>query len=169
MQISNWAIIAICTAIFVLSLVIIRHNSRQARIVNTSLVIIYTLMLMIGVLFSVKISNTTARLTLDLSGKFCDIDKISLYDLTPTNIVINLMILLPYAPHIRKVSHKNYLLNCLMFGVFIGLSIELIQFILPVPRTVELTDILYNAISLFLGGIIVKFTLFVVDKRHKKP
>ena len=42
----------------------------------------------------------------------------------------------------------------MLFGVIFGISLETLQFVLPVSRSVQLSDAILNTISVVMGGII---------------
>ena len=70
---------------------------------------------------------------------------------------------------IARYKEKKYsILLALLIGLCTGSIIELFQFILPVNRSVQLSDIVYNGISGFLGGCYFYLLNLISTKKRKE-
>ena len=86
------------------------------------------------------------------------------------DVLINLSMLTPVGIFIYSQNRKLYknVLFSFCFGGLFGLVIELLQFILPIYRTVQIQDILFNSISAVLGMIVMHVLCLVYAKVNKE-
>ncbi len=68
---------------------------------------------------------------------------------------------------ISKRKPWQKLLLCLAVGALCGLIIETYQFILPIQRSVQLSDIILNAISALIGGFYAWLIFSIKEKTTK--
>ena len=136
------------------------------------LFVLYVALLLCGVWFQTHCTWKTVSLKPNFSGKWCDkpinwnFAHLSLFDL-----IINLIMFIPLGIFISyKFKHKSLLSKLILLlclGFFAGMFVELSQFILPVPRSVQMSDIFFNMASTFIGGMIGLFYLWVFKKIKK--
>ena len=53
----------------------------------------------------------------------------------------------------KNIKFWKVILFSLLIGLGVGLCIETLQFILPVKRSVQLSDAVLNAVSVLLGAV----------------
>jgi hypothetical protein len=128
--------------------------------------------LCVGTLGQVQISRETIKISFDFGQNFCD-KKISLSfsHLSTFDIVSNLVMLIPIGMFVVFFYHKGIVKTSILLlcvGILSGFLIELCQFIFPVPRSVQLSDVVFNTISVIVGGIIGWLYLFLGTKINKK-
>lgn len=171
MKISTlWIIIIALVFAFITPITLIialKEYKKQLKIITIILTIIYSIILLIGITFSISITKTYTQIKLNYTGLWFDTSKIIWIDLSLGNAIINLIMLMPYAFTIYVFCEKKYLLKCIIFGAIIGFIIELAQLILPIARNVEITDIIFNTISVLLGGLLSKL-IFDIIFRYKR-
>ena len=70
--------------------------------------------------------------------------------------------------YISRKTFMQKLLTCLLVGLMCGVLLETIQFVLPVVRSVQLSDVLLNAISVVIGGVMGVVYDKIFNKKHLK-
>ena len=58
------------------------------------------------------------------------------------------------------------MLIALLGGLTFGVGIETLQFILPVSRTVQVQDALFNGISSMLGALFIQIMYAIFKRKH---
>lgn len=163
MEISTFVVyIFVIFGFLVLPFILLKtiKNLKKQKIAIVSIFIFYILVLLVGVWGKLDISLKTTKLTFDFSQPWCaksinwKFSHLSTFD-----IITNLVMLIPIGTFIVYFCHKKWkLLPLCIFLIFIGLFcgffIELSQFILPIPRSVQLSDIIFNSISVLIGGLL---------------
>jgi VanZ family protein len=133
-------------------------NEKVVKILAIIFLCLFVGVLCVGTVGQVQITPQATKISFDFSQNFCD-KKVSLsfLGLTKFDIVTNLLMLLPVGIFVVYFYRKNFIKTALLLiivGVCCGFIIELTQFILPIKRSVQLSDAVFNAISVILGGII---------------
>lgn len=137
----------------------------------------YLIALFIGVWGKLEINSKITRLTFDFSKTWFsksinwNFSNLSLFD-----TVVNLVMLIPVGIFTSYFCHKKwkpllFFAFLLFVGLFCGIFIEVSQFVLPIPRSVQLSDIVFNSISVLLGGLIGMLLIYLttpVETRGQK-
>ena len=89
-------------------------------------------------------------------------------DFGKLNILYNLVMLLPVSIFVMSQTEKNVLLKTILFSFLISITIETLQFILPITRNTELFDIVTNTASGILGYLLFKPIYIIVKKARQK-
>ena len=154
-------------------LILLIKNEKTRKIVASICLVGFVGVLLIGVWSVVDANKDYVNITFNFGGKWCnktmkwDFSNISTFDL-----VINLVMLFPigifsfYFFKNKKILTKFLLLT--LIGAFCGSFIELSQYILPISRSVQLSDIVFNTISVLFGGIICWFYQWIISLFRKK-
>jgi len=61
----------------------------------------------------------------------------------------------------KQKNSKFGILFAVIIGLLTGLFIETFQFILPVPRSVQLSDVVYNTISCVIGYLYISLFFYL--------
>lgn len=135
------------------------RDKKVLFIIATVLISLFMIALFVMTLFDVSISKDVVTIYADFSGQWCSKNvHFSLLYGGIRDVVINLAMVIPMGGYIviynACFDKKHILLKCLIIGLIIGFSIEALQFILPVSRSIQLRDMLLNALSTVIGGII---------------
>lgn len=171
MQLNLWPvlIIALCGTLLVPLVLILAIKNRKCLInITIILLVIYLIIMILGVWTRVVIQGDIVKVSLDYSGgwlsksirwgvkglKLSDA-LINLFLLVP--IGISMAVLIPY-----KVKFK--VIYMFLLGLIIGFIIEVGQFVLPVYRSVQLTDVVINGISMVLGNFLGSFYILIRSK-----
>ena len=130
---------------------------------------LYLGVLFCGVFGQLGIDGSRVVIDFDFGGQWCaKTIKWSLINISTFDLVINLVMLLPVGMFTFYFARKKKwwlrLLFLAIFGLLSGTFIETCQFILPIQRSVQLSDVLLNCVSVFAGGLIAWGYLAVIEK-----
>lgn len=133
----------------------------------------YLCVLVIGVFGVLDIGEKYISFHFDFSHEWCaKTINFSLSNIGKFDLVINLVMLFPAGMFILFLArHKKWWVKLLLLvciGLAIGISIETLQFILPISRSVQLSDALLNMVSVFVGGLIAWGYLWIISKIFRK-
>lgn len=175
MQISTPLILALGAVFFfvVPFAILFIKNKKAFNWTLSILFVLYILLLLCGVWFQTYCTWKTVSIDINFSGKWCaKTVNWKFANLSWFDTIINLVMLIPLGIFISyKCKNKSFvskLIFLLCLGFFAGAFIELSQFILPIPRSVQMSDVIFNMISTFIGGMIGMFYLWIVKKTTKQ-
>lgn len=136
------------------------------------MLIMYAIILFFGITSRIVIDNNFAIVSLDYSANWCDKTiNFSLLKIDKIDLLINIVMLIPIGLTVVYFNNKSIVSKFVVLvivGVVMGVSLETIQFILPVIRSVQLSDVLLNTFSVVLGGIIGLLYNFVACSIKRK-
>ena len=144
-------------------------NEKIKNILTICFFFLYLVVLFIGVFGKLDINDNVVSFSFDFSGSWCAKPiNFSLASISTFDLVINIVMLIPVGMFVSYfMKNKNLFLKIISLlgvGLFVGLFIETCQFILPVPRSVQLSDALLNTVSVFVGGLIAWLYLWIIKK-----
>jgi|GEM_PF-3074898 len=151
------------TAIFILFV----NNEKVKIIVPTILLVLYSAVLAVGVFSDISFGDGV-KVVWDFSGKWASKDII--WSPVPESMwgfLTNITMLVPIGLYIGTVCKKP-LLKSVIIGFATGLFIEIMQFILPVPRFPQVSDIWLNGVSTILGCLYAMLFVWVKGKIKAK-
>ena len=152
-------IIALALYFIVPVLLLLVKNKRVQKWLILSLFLLYLIFLLIGVFFRVTIKNNLLKITLDFSYTATKTISFGFTKLYTTDVLLNLVMLMPigyiYSFFSSGKTVKKVIFS-LVIGLCIGLIIETGQFFLPVRRSVQLSDVIINGMSLMLGTLYIE-------------
>lgn len=162
----------VCYFVVPFLVILFVKNERALKIFTWIIFSIYLVILLIGVWTRVSIKNGVVNISLDYSyGFFNKSVSWGFLKLTAFDIAVNLIMLLPVGVVyciIKPMKFPKQLLKGLILGLILGICIELGQFILPVQRSVQLSDVVFNTISVIVGVIVGKCMLTLRFRGNKK-
>lgn len=171
----NTTFVIIMVSIFYLVipfLIMLIRNKKTQKILSIVSFCIFIAILIVGTLGKIDISKTTTTISFQKFGNWFDKSiNINFSNLTKQDIIINLLMLIPigtFTCHCFENSKiwKKILIS-LAVGFIYGMLIEFCQFMFPVPRSVQLSDIIFNAISVLFGALICMLYQFLICKIYK--
>lgn len=124
------------------------------------LLALYIVVLFIGITSHITFEGNVVHIDYVFTSTWCDKDMFwGFENLSVLDVVFNLLMLIPIGAYIASSPKErkpifSILLACLV-GMIVSLGIETVQYILPVDRTVEFSDTLFNTISAGLGAIMI--------------
>lgn len=133
----------------------------------------YLCVLFVGVFGSLSIGERYITINFDFTRDWrAKPINISLSGIGKFDLIINLVMLYPAGMFILFLARrKKWWIKLIMLatiGLAIGATIETLQFILPVPRSVQLSDALLNMTSVFIGGLIGWAYLWIIGRIFRK-
>ncbi len=163
------AIILTSFCYIILPFLILLLPNKARKICAIISLIGFIIALLMGVWGKIDINRDYISFAFDFSGSWCAKSiNLSFDNLSKLDIVINLLMLIPvgifsfYA--IKKYNVALRLLFVTAIGLCCGAMIELTQFVLPVPRSVQLSDVIFNGISTLIGALICWLYSIIIDK-----
>lgn len=136
------------------------------------MLIMYAIILFFGITGRVVIDNKFAIVSLDYSANWCDKTiNFSLEKIDKIDLLINIVMLIPIGLTVVYFNNKSIVSKFVVLvivGVVMGVLLETIQFVLPVVRSVQLSDVLLNTFSVVIGGIIGLLYNFVTCRIKRK-
>lgn len=151
-------------------LVLLIKNKKAQNILLWILFGVYICVLLIGVWGKIDVGKKFVYVNFDFSKGWANKSvSFSFKNLTTFDIAVNLIMFMPvgfvvwFKTQNKKCWFKILLL--LTVGLCCGLFVEFTQYILPVPRSVQLSDVVFNTISVLVGGLLC--ALYLLPFKHK--
>ena len=143
----------------------VRDDKKFKTILTISLLLFFVALL-VGVLGKLDITSQFISINFDFSGSW--LNKSISTKLKTTNLdkIINMLMLMPLGSAVCMISKRKNIkfgfILSLVIGLFCGLIIEMLQFVLPVFRSVQLLDVIYNTISSCIGYLYISVIYYFV-------
>ena len=77
------------------------------------------------------------------------------YDAIINNIGMNIILFIPFGFFICLITEKEFLTSIL--GCLLSISIETLQYVLPLGRTTNIDDVILNVVGTLIGILIAYF------------
>lgn len=142
----------------------LRDNDKIYRKFRAIYLSLFFIVLIIGVLGKIDLNKNVVYIGFDFSSGFFNKTIITKFPKFKFDIYINLIMLLPigefvFIENLKKGKFFSEF-DSFLYGVLIGIVIEFLQFVLPVDRLVQISDIIYNGISSLIGFIIFSLIFY---------
>ena len=155
----NLAIVLISLFMVVLpTLILIVLKKHQKALKTTAIVfaVVYFVFLVIGTTFKFKINGNFVFIYAEFSHSWFSM-KFLPYSFAIRNVLVNLVMMFPLGFLVYIFSNKNKFLKTILFAILLSVIIETYQFVLPISRTTELTDLLFNTLSGIISAVYCYF------------
>lgn len=152
-------IIAFVLFYIVLPLIIylLARKTKVGKIIVVICSVLFGIVLFFGITSRVSIADKIVVIDFDYTNKwFNKTINFNIFDIDKIDFIINLSMLVPIGLvviYFNKRKLPNKLLMLTLIGLMMGLALETLQYILPVYRTVQLSDIILNTFSVVIGGV----------------
>ncbi len=117
--------------------------------------VVFFVGLLVGVLGKIDITETKVSLSFDFSGEWFEKRLNTTFKTTLADKIINILMLIPVGEMVcfvsKKRGNKLGIVWSLLVGLLFGFVIEFLQFALPVPRSVQISDVVFNMFSTVIG------------------
>ena len=134
------------------------RNSKVGKVLTIVFAIVNGTILFFGITSRIFFKEGMAIIKIDYSANWCDKTiSFSLADVDKIDFLINIIMLIPVglvAVYFNRKSTINRFIMLLVVGVMFGVGLETLQFVLPVTRSVQLSDVILNTISVVVGGML---------------
>lgn len=158
----------ICYFILPLLVLLFVKDYKKVKLITKIILGIYIVILLIGVWTRVEVTRKAVTISLDYTyGFFNKNIRWGFSKLKTFDILVNLVMLTPIGISLAILKNESLikLINkSIVFGLIIGVTIELGQYLLPVYRSVQLSDVIFNMLSLVFG-VIVGELILLISKR----
>lgn len=134
----------------------LKNHQKVLKILAGIMLAVYFIFLLIGTTAKIDISLPNASFYLDFSSNWFEMNFIA-FGTGKSNILINLVLFLPLGFVVFIFSKKRPLLKTIMFSLTLSITIELLQWILPITRNTEILDVILNTISGTISAIFCYF------------
>ena len=170
MTISTWIVVvgAIFGYVVLPTIVLIFCSPKAQQVIMCVLVFFFVIILVMGVTFDVEFDLKQVDINFEFNGIALG-KKVNwkLISGGVGDIGVNLVMLFPLGAVINLISNKNIWIRLLIsigVGLLIGAFIETMQFVLPVSRSVQLSDVVLNMISLVIGTLYYALIKYLKQK-----
>jgi len=154
---------------FVLPLILwLLGKNKKSNFIVGIVFVTYIIILFFAVTSKIDYDFKTTTIELDYSHNWADkVVNWTFKDLSYLDVLINLYMLIPighFVVYCSKPLGASFIIKILILGLFSGVLIETIQFVLPVPRSVQLSDVIFNTISVCVGGGLGSLYRYIANK-----
>lgn len=174
MTLPIWLVItlgAICYLVLPFLIWLLIKNDKTKTIVSIVLFSLYCVVLFVGVFGVISFSQGNVNISFNFTNKWASKTINWGFNITKFDLIINLVMLFPVGMISYFLLQKKKMLTkiilLIVIGMLTGLLIETCQFILPIYRSVQLTDVLLNSASVFGGGLIAMGYLAIIKRIRK--
>lgn len=133
----------------------LKNHQTALKITTIVLSCIYFVALFIGTTCDISISLNKTTIEFDYTHSWFTIDFL-VYDFDLDNILINVFMFFPLGFIVYTFAKTKHFSKTIILALILSLCIELIQFVLPIHRYTELTDILFNTLSGLISAFACK-------------
>lgn len=170
-----WLVItlgAVCYLVLPFLIWSLIKNEKIKKIVTIVLFSLYCVVLFVGVFGVINIGGGNVSIAFNFTNKWASKTINFGFNITKFDLVINLVMLFPVGMFAFFLLQKRKLLTkvllLVLIGALTGLLIETCQFILPIYRSVQLSDVLLNTVSVFAGGMLAWGFIALANKIQRK-
>lgn len=150
-----WILVPLLYFVVPFLVLLLVNNRKILRGIVTSFLVIYCIILCVGVFSNFYYTDNSFCVYFDFTyteGKSIDFN---VFDNSLLDALINIIMLIPVGIAIVALNYPNEKRTIILLstiGFCVGIVIELLQFVLPIARTVQLADVLLNGLSVLIGG-----------------
>ena len=150
----------------------LKRKPKTLKVTAGVLITIYFGLLFVGTAGKISLSGENFTISFDFSKRWFSAD-FSWFETSARNVVINLFLLFPIGFAVYLFSPKHAFLKTVIFALAVSIFIELYQWILPIHRNSEISDILFNTVSGIISAsyaeFLKKFGAFKQPKQETIP
>lgn len=136
----------------------LKNHQKALKITAIVFACIYFVCVFIGTTCTLDIDWNYTSIGFDFNEPWFSLDFIS-FEFKPGNIFINLFMFFPLGFIVYAFTQNKPFAKTILFALAASLIVELYQFILPIYRNTELTDIALNTLSGVLSATYCKILL----------
>ena len=164
-------IVGIISYFVVPFVLLVCKRNKSTSILIWILFAIFIAILLCGVLSKYKISGENYILYFDFQYYTEKAINWRFWNVGVVDLIINIVMLIPIGQvvaYFAKTESRFKVLGALaLVGLGVGLTIETLQYVLPINRSVQVSDVIFNTISVVLGGLNVWLYECIIKKLFK--
>ncbi len=153
--------------------IIIVLLKKHRKILNLLVIIsavLYFSFLFVGTTFKIQYSYPNVSFVPSFDKPWLSMNFIA-FGFGKINIISNLILFLPLGFIVYTFAKKHRFLKTILLAFVLSISIEILQWILPVSRNTEILDVLLNTLSGTISAtycyVLDKFNIFSNEKRER--
>ena len=167
------AIIGYAVACVLLPILLLIFLKKAKSVILGILLALYIILALAIVVANLSISNGLIKIQYNYDIEFNEkIINFGFNNLSIIDVIIDLIILIPIglilAYFLRHLKPLTAIMFCWYFGFAFGFIFELLQFIVPVTRGVNVSDAIFNMLSLFIGGLFGRMFISISKRIYYK-
>ena len=143
--------------------ILLKNKPKALKICAAVLFAVYLVFLFIATTASIILKNGNVCIAFNFDKEWFSLD-FSWFGLTKINTLINLFLLFPVGFVVYTFSNKHQFLKTILFSLAISLIIETYQFVLPIHRNTEISDVFFNTLSGLISATYCKSLTFLTNK-----
>jgi len=130
-------------------------NSKVKKILDITYSVLFFIMLFVGVFGKIDINKTFTTIFFDFTNEmFSKQFNFKFWIVNFQDFIINISMLFPLGYIFTSfIKSKKVVLISFVLGLLTGMIIEISQFLLPIYRSPQLSDIILNGVSALIGAI----------------
>jgi glycopeptide antibiotics resistance protein len=136
----------------------LKNHQKALKIITTIFACGYFVCLFIGTTADINMTSSKTTIDFDFTKKWFNINFL-LYDFDLDNILINLFMFFPIGFIVYVFADKKPFIKTIILALILSIIVELYQFILPINRYTELTDLIFNTTSGLISACVCKLLL----------
>lgn len=145
---------------------LLKNKPRALKICAGALCVIYLVFLFIGTTASIGLKNGNVSINFYFDKPWLSLD-FSWFGLSKINTLINLFLLFPVGFVVYAFSNKKQFLKTILISLAISIIIELYQFVLPIHRNTELSDVVFNTLSGLISATYCELLNKILKRNNK--
>lgn len=149
----------------------LKNHQKLLKILTIILACGYFVCLFIGTTADISMTLSKTIIEFNFTKKWFNIDFL-LYDFDLDNILINLFMFFPLGFIVYVFADKKPFVKTIIAALCLSIFVELYQFILPIERFTELTDLIFNTTSGLISAtvchLLLKLGAFKPNKHPSK-
>ena len=157
-------ILSIIFAIFPILFFSVSKNAKHIKVVSLVLSILYILVICIGVFSNIQLGKDITIIPFDLTVKLNKSFDFNLISKNIQDFIINILMFIPLGFLLTPLFKTHTVLKTLLIGISFSILIEIMQLILPINRSPQLSDIVLNSLSCLIGIACFLLFRFIVAK-----
>lgn len=144
----------------------LKNKPKTLKICAGIMFFVYLIFLFIGTTGSISLNGPKLSIALNYNKEWFSLD-FAWFEISKTNTLINLFLLFPIGFVVYTFTNKKQFLKTILFSLLLSIIIELYQWVLPIHRNTELSDIIFNTISGVISAIYLEVLTKLTDKKDK--
>lgn len=164
---------AVACVLLPMLLLLFLKNGKAKSVILGILLALYIILALAIVVANLSITNGIIKIQYNYDIEFNEkIINFGFNNLSIIDVIIDLIILIPIglilAYFLRHLKPLTAIMFCWYFGFAFGFIFELLQFIVPVTRGVNVSDAIFNMLSLFIGGLFGRMFVSISKRIYYK-
>lgn len=147
---------------------LVLKNNKYIKVLYTVLICLYIAIICLGCFTNISFSKGLTFSPYKHSTWFAHKFVFDVFSTKIKDFFINIMMLIPLGYLLPALFKKNVVVKTIIFGFVFSLSIELTQFVFPISRLPQLSDIIFNTLGCAIGTLFFVLVKVIKNKIYNK-